>query len=497
MVGGSGLLLTARAAESEAPPRRHPLAVAAVVALIATTSCVYFNAYYNASRTFERGLRQVEEGRRASARADLVESIEKAERIVQENPNSRWADDALLIMVRGRLLLEDWELAAEASRSLFTYADTHGDSARAAGYLGTAELHRENLGAADSLLSLALSEDSDRRRRAELLHARGLSRWGLGRLEAAQADFEAVSEARPELVEPRLDLARLLAERGLGEEAAFTLATVLELNLNEAEQVEVLSVVEDFAEQDRASALLALASAEEANLIRARRSQLLRMRGELWVAAGDVDRGRADYRAAAAMAPGERASAEAELEALRLDLQMAGDVDQFRDLAEDLERLAETQSGRRSVEVRRLNETFARMSYWLDVGRLGYMIAGETARDVLAAPRLARHLFLRYAEAEAESAWAAKAILAALDLGDLHSPAGDEDPASEASAAELRGRLRENYRDSPYVRAVLGESPEGPLTYEELEAALERQLERLSTLADQRVQQQREAAIEQ
>ncbi len=490
MVGGSGPIPTAQAADFKAARRIRPLATALILSLIPTTSCVYFNTYYNADRLFQRGLRQVEEGRPASARADLQASIEKAERIVEGKPNSRWADDALLIVVRARLMLEDWEEAAAASRLLFGYALTRQDSVRAAGYLGTAELRLDNAGAADTLLTLALSEDLERIRRSELLYARGLARWRLGRLDLAQADLQAVSEVRPEWVEPRLDNVRLLVERGQGEEAAFALATAFELELNDSDQESVVGAAEFVAEREPAAGLLALANVEDANLTRARGAQLLKVRGDLRVASGALDAARADYRAAATLAPQDQAAANAQLYAMRLDLQVIGSVEEFRQLAEELRNLAAGPAGQRSVEVRRLAGTFARMEYWLDVGRLGYLIAAERARDVLGAPRLARHLLLLYAEREPESAWAPKAILAALDLGELDSRP-ESDVAPPPSAAELRRRLREDYHDSPYVRAVLGEASAGPLTFEELETGLRRQLERLETLADQQAQQQR------
>ncbi|UCF19732.1 MAG: hypothetical protein JSU87_17750 [Gemmatimonadota bacterium] len=489
MVGGSGPIPEARAAELRTARRVRLLATASVLSLLPTTACVYFNTYYNADRLFEKGLRQVEEGRPASARADLQASIEKAERIVQEKPNSRWADDALLIVVRARLMLEDWEEAAAASRRLLDYSRSRQDSVRAAGYLGTAELKLDNAAAADTLLTLALGEDLERERRSELLYARALARWRLGRLDLAQADLQTVSETRPEWVEPRLDQVRLLVERGLREEAAFALTTAFELELNDADQALVVRTAEFVAEQDPAAGLLALASVENARLTRPRRAQLLKVRGDLRVAGGSLEAARADYRGAAALAPDDQAAANAQLYALRLDLEEIGSVEEFRQLAEELKRLAARPTGQRSIEVRRLSETFARMEYWLDVGRLGYLIAAERARDLLAARRLAQHLFLLYAEREPESAWAPKAILAALDLGELDSRPGLPDAAPPPDADELRRRLREEYSDSPYVRAVLGETSTGPLTFEELETGLRRQLERLATLADQQAQQ--------
>jgi hypothetical protein len=68
--------------------------------------------------------------------------------------------------------------------------------------------------------------------------------------------------------------------------------------------------------------------------------------------------------------------------------------------------------------------------------------AAELARDRLAAPALARNLFLAYADEDPTGSWAGKALLAALAL--------EPDPER---AALLRARLRERAAD-PYVRAL-------------------------------------------
>ena len=51
----------------------------------------------------------------------------------------------------------------------------------------------------------------------------------------------------------------------------------------------------------------------------------------------------------------------------------------------------------------------------------------------------------------------------------------------------MRRRLREDYSDSPYVLAVLGEPATDGLTYEEVELTLQRQQDRLESLAGNEV----------
>jgi hypothetical protein len=80
---------------------------------------------------------------------------------------------------------------------------------------------------------------------------------------------------------------------------------------------------------------------------------------------------------------------------------------------------------------------------------LGLFAAAEVARDRLHAPILARGLFLAYADTNPSEPWAAKALLAALDVST------DVDDRSW-----LRGRL-EGYGNSPYVQAARGDTAAG------------------------------------
>jgi hypothetical protein len=93
---------------------------------------------------------------------------------------------------------------------------------------------------------------------------------------------------------------------------------------------------------------------------------------------------------------------------------------------------------------------------------LAWFLAGEIARDVVGAPRVARDLFLAYATSAQDEPWAPKALLAALQLTD-----------DEAGRARLLERL-ERYPRSPYVLAARGRPAVG---FEALEEEL---LSRLS-----------------
>jgi tetratricopeptide (TPR) repeat protein len=489
MVGGSGLL-TALADRNEAPTRVLSHIIVLAAALAGTASCVYFNSYYNASKLFDQGRQDVEHGSQPTGRATLAASIEKAEAIVAANPDSRWADDAVRIIVRARLLREEWEEAVEMSRRLLGYALTRADTAEVAGYLGIARLHLGDPVAADTLLSFSLTVEEDTGRRSLLLYNRALAQARLGHFPQADADLELVSRLRPDWVQPRIERVGLLVDAGYDAAAATVLAAIMTRNLTAAEEQAVVGMVMRLAAKSPGTALLGLDGVESSALSREGRATLVKFRGDLHEARGEAEQALADYGAAWRTAPRTATAVEAQVAAARLALARSTIADEMAPIREMLERLMWQRAGQ-LPEVMSLWETVVRMEFWVDMGGLAYFPAAEVARDELRAPRLARTLFLRYAEEEPESVWAPKALLAALELGDLDSapPAGVLDPGPE----ELRRRLWEDYRASPYVQAVLGGRGSNGQTYEELELDLRRQLDRLETLADEEVMARRAA----
>jgi len=494
MAGESGIR-TVPADRVPTPPRIPIKSLVILVALTATTGCVYFNSLYNANRIFKQGAKEIEEGRFSNGRVILEESIQKAERIVENKPNSRWADDALRLIVRARILREEWPQAAESADQLLVYAGTFEDSAEALGYLGTAEANLGEPARADSLITVALSVEKNDKRRAVLLAYRGQARADLGEFEGAHADLEEVSRLRPKWVPPRIQHVRLLTDNGFGAAAAEEYATLLTLEYTDLEEREVLDLASYLGERDPQTGIDALAEATSSTLLPNNQARLMKLRGDLWVEVGDVEAGRAGYHLTDSLYPGTRAAAEARLALVELDLVRASSIEDFDSLKVALYRLMALPSGRRISEARSLNDQFIRIEYWLTAGGPGYLLAAETVRDELGVPRLARNMFLAYSYAEPEALWVPKAILAAIDITELDS-AGVGEETIVPSNDELRRRLLEDYRESAYVRALFGEGG-GQYTFEELEQNLKQQLDRLKGLATQEVRDRNSALSQQ
>ncbi|NIR43892.1 MAG: outer membrane protein assembly factor BamD [Gemmatimonadetes bacterium] len=451
-------------------------ALSAVV--VTAAGCVYFNRLYNANRLFEMGRREIEAGRVGSGQANLAEAIEKAERVVREHPNSRWADDALRLIVQARILRQEWPAAAERGEQLLDYAKSPRDSAKVAGYLGIANLNLGAIAPADSLLSVALASDLDETTRANLHLNRGRARIALGRSEEAEADLTAALELRPDWVEPRLELVRLLAATGSGERTAAETQRLLRQPLNAAEQAAVRNLTQYLASTSPAVAVDALADVENSSLLRDERAQLIKLRGDLKIELGRVEEGLADYDLVSSSAPESRAAVEAQTAVIARQVRRATVPGELEGPLADMMRIHLIPAARTSPEAGRLRDMLIRMDFWVETGGLGYVAAAEAARDELHAPALARNLFLRYAEEEPNALWAPKAILAALDLSGLDSRGPDPE--------QLRRRLLEDYSDSGYVQAMTGGN-DPRFTFEDLEQGLQRQLERMKRLADEEV----------
>lgn len=459
----------------------HSLAIAAVSMAVA---CVYFNALYNANKLFDQGSKQVKAGSTAQGRATLEQGIEKAEHIFASHPDSKWADDALRLIVRARLLREEWAEAAEASRLLMPYATSRRDSARTAGYLGTALAHLDQPNDADSLLSIALPEEKDSRIRSELLLDRARARHQLARVEGADEDFQEAARLRPDWLDPRLGRARLLVDYDRGSEAAFDLSGALKMLTPGHEEAKVMETVVYVARLSPESGLSALTDVESSGLSLANKATMITLRGSLRREKGQYAAARADFALAIRTAGNSRSGVAPYLAIARLDLIALSAMEELALVMGLVEEGTLLPPGPGSTELNRMRDTGERVEYWVDMGGLGYLAAAEAARDELGAPRLARQLFLDYVRLNPEALWAPKALLAALDLTNVDSGRQDNGPPEEPSAEELRRRLTEDYGDSAYVQVFIGGTG-GEFTYEELEAGLRRQLQRLETLANQ------------
>ncbi|MCK5145702.1 tetratricopeptide repeat protein [bacterium] len=73
------------------------------VLLLAISGCAYYNTFYNARKAFKAGQNAIQkEGKRAGGaipgQSNFDKAIEKSQKVIDDYPQSRWVDDALLMM---------------------------------------------------------------------------------------------------------------------------------------------------------------------------------------------------------------------------------------------------------------------------------------------------------------------------------------------------------------------------------------------------------------
>ena len=76
--------------------------LAPLVAALVVAGCGYFNSLYNARQRFQAAEEAEGQGNRATAMTAYSEAIDRAFVSYDKYPNSRWADDALLLIARAR-----------------------------------------------------------------------------------------------------------------------------------------------------------------------------------------------------------------------------------------------------------------------------------------------------------------------------------------------------------------------------------------------------------
>lgn len=435
-------------------------AVAGVVAMAA--GCVYYNALYNAEQLFDDGERAYREGQDSVARARFSEVVDKAAKGYRQEPEGEWADDALLLLGRAYLRLGDLRDARGALEQAMILA-TADEARLAAGlYLGVSYAQAGDADTALPYLNRALQglprgpwAAEGHLWRARILIAAGEVLAGLWDLDQAGSMHDGL---RMEAALERVQWGIRLGDRDRVAEGINRLLSYREAG----QRVDtVLALAESTAERwgpDVAADLLAGADSARwqrnpRGLVRLGRARFLRAAGDTAAARELVRRVAGGYGASAA---------EARLELARAQFAQARDLLDARDALPVL--LPSLSSPEVAALVASLEEVESLAERGLD-DPLAWFAAGELARDDLAAPALARGLFLAYADQAPSDPWAPKALLAALDV-----------TMDEGGRAWLRGRL-EGRGESPYVLAASGQPAPG---LEALEEELARRLQEMT-----------------
>ena len=382
------------------------------VLVLAIGDCGYFNSLYNANRRFAEAERAHRRGDATAASRAYTDAIDKAAVSYRRYPDSRWADDALLLMGRARFALRNDRATIAAMRVVLDKSVDADVRAAAHAYLGAALLRSDSAGARAYLDSAAtrLSPASDIGALARLWRAR--ARFDSGEAEAAFADLEPVFANRAHAFDaaivaashaatlqdaPRFEHAieRLAATGFEGQDAN----PVTDLLARSAAAWSAAGVFAASGALDRAS--------WRADLVDA----VALARADLALEAGDSAAALAlATRVAAQAAPGTGDGAR--LMAARLRLRTATDPDELEQVRQFLlPAYADAAALLLQRQVKAVQILMLRGSE--PASALSLFAAAEMLRDDVGAPLLARRLFLDYAALVPDAPWSGKALLAA------------------------------------------------------------------------------------
>lgn len=470
----------------------------AVLWAVVTSGCVYFNTLYNANDEYDDAQDFVRDGNVVSAKQSLDSVIAKTNRIVEDHPNSKYADDAAILKARSEIQLMDLipSLNTPANRrsarsSVMTVIETSKDEKMrrvATGLLGEIELAEGRLAMSDSLLTVALDGKLSERQRAEFYVARGRVRIALDRVSEAEADLRAAVDAKIESAEVRLDLAQTLARLEQYDEATEIFGALLRDERLASAPPSLYALGDSLVTRAPDSVIRTLSELAESGISSPRdRARLYLYIGRAWQTKGVQDSALAAYDLSDEAAPNTAASLEAIYFASRWRIETASSADEVLVLRSPLQRAAVRRSAMMSTAAVLYGDVQT-FGHWIDVFRsrgpteaAALLRAAEIAADDLRAPGVARSLYLGYVEAAPVSPWAPKAILGALALS------GRGPKAGSAEEAELDRELRRTLRDfpagNPYVLASASARNEASdSAYSEAEQQLHTRLEDMRRL---------------
>jgi hypothetical protein len=458
------------------------------------TGCVYFNAMYDANREFDAGLESLHEQAEVTARIQFDSVIAKTGRIVEDHPDSKYADDAAILKTRAELHNRMWESALETSVTAEELAGSAQSRAVALGLRGVASRELGSNREADSLLSLGLAGDVRAEDEALFLFQRGLARQSMGLSDQATADLEAAANSVE--LSPEGTLTLSLALRDIGEysrSAELAARLVATANPNPHSplylHVDSLAVLAPSVVDSVVAVLM-----EEPAVPATRMAAYNYIAGRARLNQGREPDALASFDAAIAAAASSQAAAAAAFYTIELRLRAATrpeDVTELLRLFPVARRAGEREMRDRSAVWESASTEFEELiTAYESRGESAaeaVLRAAEIARIDLDSPALARGSYLLYLQLVPDSRWAAKAIYGALSVsGHAPDPAwvADRGPATDD---ELRVHLDSLPADDPYRLALARAEDRGFLAdsmYVLAESDLRRRLTEIRMLFD-------------
>ena len=466
---------------------------ALLAAVLAMTSCVYFNAMYDAEQYYDDAVLASRDGRPGNARILYDSAIAMTAEIVANHPDSKHAAPAALLKSRAEIARDLWDSAAESARRVHGLTDDPRHLSTARGLEGIALKGNGRSLAAEELLTAALEGDLSRDDRALFHFHRGLARLDVGKAAQAVEDLESVGAEGGLDENVRLDLARGLSDVGQHEQSAritdeliregrlATFAEGMDAHLDSLVRRDPATVDSMFAEQLRTT---------DAPPTKRALLQYYRGLAREWM--GDPAGAVVFYDSARIHAGQGRYSAEATYRWARLSILEAEEPADIVATLRPLDSAGAIPEPAVAAAVVRLQQQVAEFANLVDAYETrggtaaeAALRAAEIAGAQLGARRVARGLYLRYLALAPDSPWQAKAIAGAM----LHAdwPAGDwAADEGEVTDRRLEDRLAALPPSDPY-RVSIQDLPRDEAldsAYVESERLLRRRIVEIRMLYD-------------
>ncbi len=433
----------------------RPVGASVAGSLLLVLGCSYHNVVYNARILYAEAEAHRRAGRDSMSIATYRDVVQKTGTAYRARPNEGWADDALLLLGRSHLRLGNLGEARGALEEAGDITDDPTVRAEVLVYLAVAWAEGGDREGALQSVNAALDGSLEGAGGAEAHLLRGRLMLAAERPDQGWWDLDRAVELSREV---RVEAGLTRLEWGVREGDLQRSRSAIEGLFGYAEggaRVDTVRALVDGAEARWGAWTVAdlLEPVDRSAWDRTARGRMALHRAGLLHVAGDsagamgqalrvaAGLGESAAEARLLMASWRLAEAEdlAQVYGVRVILLPAGADARVRDVLEAID----------DVE--------ANAGKGLD-DPLGWFAAAEVARDRLGAGYLARGLFLAYADAAADEPWAAKALLAALEVA-----------PDEPDRSWIRERL-EAHPDSPYVLAAHGGTAAG---FEALEEELE------------------------
>jgi len=292
---------------------------ALVVAALTAQGCVYFNLYYNTIRTFEEAERvpRAKDGALTSQATTKYERvIEKCETLITKHPDSKYVDDAVLLMGKCYYRQSLYSEAITKFSELQTNFPDSDLNEEGQFYMAKSYLEKGDPVQAVPLLQAILEERPNNDSADEMLYLLGTSLIEMGREEEAVQYLERLRDkfSRSDYrVQAELEVASLYIDLGEPEKSLAIYTELGKTRLSQENRIRYL------IERSEAQVRLRRYSAAQAsfdqlhryNVETLERARIMLLEGETWAGLDSTGKAIDTYKSVVASYPKSKFSAEA------------------------------------------------------------------------------------------------------------------------------------------------------------------------------------------